>query len=89
VVDIIDLAHYIVTGVPFGVEHAHQHGFPGQIAEIKVEPDSLQADALGGIFQNAFGFNPFTQQEHVCTEDCDPPEGEHAVPDEGDESHNG
>lgn len=65
VVNIIDLAHYIVTGDPYGVAHAHQHmsAFPGHIATLDIQPGSLQADALGGLFNQAFGFNPFAQDE--------------------------
>lgn len=69
VVDIIDLAHYITTGIPFGVAHAHEHGtIPAHVAAVDIKPGSLQADALGGLFQQQFGFNPFAVSEDEDTQ---------------------
>lgn len=70
VVDIIDLAHYIVTGNPYGVDHAHEHiqQFPGKIAAFNIEPGTLQADALGGMMKQAFGFNPFEEPDTQADE---------------------
>ena len=57
--DIIDLAGFIANGEPYSVTHAHSHSVPDHFAVVDIAPGSLQADALGGLFNQTFGFNPF------------------------------
>lgn len=60
VVDVVDLAHYIVTGNPYGVSHAHQHlpNFEG-MTPVEVDPDSLEGDVIKNLINRivpgAFG----------------------------------
>lgn len=52
--DIVDLAHYITTGTPFSIAHAHECG-PVGVDLIVGKPGDSLADVLTGIFREREG----------------------------------